>query len=124
MAKKNKFSWKKKTAIYLGRFQPFHDGHKELFAKALKKDGQVAILVMDSYGINKKNPFKFSYVKRKISQSLKEYSDKYIIIKVPVISRIIYGRKVGYKIQKIKTSKLIENISATKIRKNYFKNKK
>ena len=124
MAKKNKFSWKKKTAIYLGRFQPFHDGHKKLFTKALEKDGQVAILVMDSYGINKKNPFKFSYVKRKISQSLKEYRDKYIIIKVPVISRIIYGRKVGYKIQKIKTSKLIENISATKIRKNYFKNKK
>ena len=26
-----KFDWKKKTAIYIGRFQPFHDGHKKLF---------------------------------------------------------------------------------------------
>ena len=42
------FSWKKKTGIYLGRFQPFHLGHKNIFLKTLKKDGQVAILVMDS----------------------------------------------------------------------------
>ena len=32
-----KFDWKKKTAIYIGRFQPFHDGHKKLFLRALKK---------------------------------------------------------------------------------------
>tara|TARA_Y100000816_G_scaffold292443_1_gene287743 strand:+ start:1460 stop:1567 length:108 start_codon:yes stop_codon:yes gene_type:complete len=32
-----KFNWKNKTAIYIGRFQPFHDGHKKLFTDALKK---------------------------------------------------------------------------------------
>ena len=48
-----KFNWKNKTAIYIGRFQPFHDGHKKLFLNALKKNNQVAILVMDSYKINK-----------------------------------------------------------------------
>ena len=51
----SKFSWKNKTAIYIGRFQPFHDGHKAMFLKALKKNGQVCILVMDSHGINKKS---------------------------------------------------------------------
>ena len=121
MAKKNKFSWKKQTAIYIGRFQPFHKGHETLFLKAFKKDGQVAILVMDSFGINKKNPFKFSYVKKKINQTLEKYKGRYIIIKVPVISRVVYGRKVGYKIEKIKTTQLVENISATKIRKNLLK---
>ncbi len=65
------FNWKKKTAIYLGRFQPFHDGHKSIFTKALKRNGQVAILVMDSYGINNKNPYSFSYVKKKLSWLLK-----------------------------------------------------
>ncbi len=110
------FNWKKKTAIYLGRFQPFHDGHKSIFTKALKRNGQVAILVMDSYGINNKNPYSFSYVKKKIKLALKNYENKYLIIKVPVISEVVYGRKVGYKISKIKLSKNIENISATKIR--------
>jgi hypothetical protein len=45
------------------------------------------------------------------------YKKKFIIIKVPVISRFVYGRKVGYKIQRIKLTKKIEKISATKIRK-------
>ena len=33
---KSKFNWKKKTAIYIGRFQPFHDGHKSMFLKKLR----------------------------------------------------------------------------------------
>ena len=56
---------------------------------------------MDSYGVNKKNPYKFNFVKNKINQALKEYKDKFIIIKIPVVSSLIYGRKVGYKIKKI-----------------------
>ena len=116
-----KFNWKIKTAIYIGRFQPFHDGHKNLFLNALKKNKQVCILVMDSYGINKKNPFKFNFVKKKILSSLKEYKKQFIIIKIPVVSEVIYGRKVGYKIRKIKLNKKIEKISATNIRNNVYK---
>jgi cytidyltransferase-like protein len=112
----SKFNWKNKTAIYIGRFQPFHEGHREIFLKALKKNGQVCILVMDSFGINKKNPYKFHYVKSKIIDSLKKYQGKYIIIKIPVVSEVVYGRNVGYDIKKIILPKKIENISATKIR--------
>ena len=111
------FNWKKKTSIFVGRFQPFHEGHKKLFLNALKKSGQVAILVMDSYKINKKNPFKFELVKKRIFKELKDYRKKFVIIKVPVVKEVVYGRAVGYKIRKIKLSKNIEKISATKIRK-------
>jgi adenylylsulfate kinase len=113
-----KFNWKNKTGVYLGRFQPFHDGHKKIFLKTLKKDKQVAILVMDSYRVGKKNPFTFTQVKKRIDHQLKKYKDHYIVIKVPVVSRFVYGRKVGYKIEKVKLSEKLENISATKIRKN------
>ena len=54
------FNWKKKTAIYIGRFQPFHTGHIKLFENALKKNSQVAILVMDSHKVNKKSTKVFS----------------------------------------------------------------
>jgi len=111
------FNWKNKTAVYIGRFQPFHNGHKQLFLKALKRNSQVAILVMDSYKINKKNPFDFKFVKKQISLSLKKYKKKYVIIKIPVVSEVVYGRKVGYKIKKINLPKKIEKISATSIRK-------
>ena len=118
---KMKFDWKKKTAIYIGRFQPFHDGHKQLFLNALRKNGQVAILVMDSYSINRKNPFKYDFVKSKIQDCLKKFKGSYIIIKIPVVSEVIYGRKVGYKFRKVKVPKKIEKISATNIRKNIIK---
>lgn len=117
------FNWKKKTAIFIGRFQPFHLGHKKLFINALKKNGQVSILIMDSYKINKKNPFPFRIVKRNIEKALKEFKGKYIIIKIPVVSEVIYGRKVGYKIRKVNLGKQVENISATKIRKKLFNEK-
>ena len=116
-----KFNWKSKTAIYIGRFQPFHEGHKLMFLNALKKNHQVSILVMDSFGINKKNPFKFSYVKKKIIESLKGYEKQYIIIKIPVVSEVVYGRKVGYRFRNIKLPSSIEKISATKIRKKILK---
>ena len=73
---------------------------------------------MDSYGINKKNPFKFSYVKRKILEKISlEFKGRYRIIKIPVVRSIIYGRKFGYKIKRVKLNKNIEKISATNIRK-------
>jgi len=119
--KLSKFNWKVKTGLYLGRFQPFHLGHKKIFLNILKKNKQVAFLVMYSFGVNKKNPFKFSEVKKRINNELKDYKDKFIIIKVPVISRFVYGRKVGFKIEKIKLEKKIEKISATNIRRNIKK---
>lgn len=109
-------NWQKKTAIYIGRFQPIHDGHFEIIKKAIKKNGQIAILVMDSFNINKKNPFMFNQVKKRIENKLKNFRGKYQIIKIPVVSEFIYGRKVGYKINKYKIGKKLEKISATKIR--------
>tara|TARA_B100002019_G_scaffold287817_1_gene300410 strand:+ start:64 stop:426 length:363 start_codon:yes stop_codon:yes gene_type:complete len=117
----SKFKWKKKTAIYIGRFQPFHEGHKKIFIKALRKNKQVAILVMDSFNVNKKNPFTYRYVRNKITQSLSEYKGSFIIIKIPVVSEVVYGRKVGYRIRRIKVPKFIEKISATDIRKKILK---
>tara|TARA_B100001250_G_C19715120_1_gene751083 strand:+ start:439 stop:804 length:366 start_codon:yes stop_codon:yes gene_type:complete len=113
---KKKFNWKRKTAIYIGRFQPFHEGHKKIFLEALKKNKQVAILIMDSFKINNKNPYKFSYVVKKIKEKLKKYKGRFIIIKIPVVGHFVYGRKVGYKITRLKLTKKYEAISATKIR--------
>ncbi len=111
------YNWQIKTAIYIGRFQPIHNGHFEILKRAIKKNGQVAILVMDSYKIDKKNPFTFNQVKKKIEKKLINFIGKYQIIKIPVVSEVIYGRKVGYKINKYKLSNNLEKISATKIRK-------
>ena len=110
-------NWKKPTAQMLGRFQPFHDGHKTLFREILKRTGQVIIMIRDTSGTDESNPFDFKTVKKNIDNSLKEYEGKFEVIKVPNITNICYGRGVGYKIEQISLSKEIEDISATKIRK-------
>ena len=76
---------------------------------------------MDSYKVNKKNPFKFQYVKNRIKVFLNKYEGNFEIIKIPVVSEVIYGRKVGYKFRNVKVSNKIERISATTIRKKLFK---
>ena len=46
------------------------------------------------------------------------YDQDYIIMEVPNIVNITYGRNVGYKIEQETLPKDIESISATKIRAN------
>lgn len=112
------FDSKKPTAQMLGRFQPFHDGHKEVFKQALEKQGQVCIMVRDCQNWNDSNPFDFEFVKESINKSLlPEFKGKYTIILVPNILEIVYGRDVGYKITQVQVTEEIANISATKIRK-------
>jgi nicotinamide mononucleotide adenylyltransferase len=108
--------YSKPTAQMLGRWQPFHDGHLELFKKILEKTGQVCIMVR-SMPKSDSNPYEFSEIKRRIEEKLKDYIGKFEIINVPNITNICYGREVGYKIEEIVLPKHIQKISATKIRK-------
>jgi len=111
--------YNKPTAMMLGRWQPWHQGHQELFKKTLEKTGQVIIMIRDMPA-SKDNPFDIEQVKKNINEALIEYKDKYEIIVVPNITNICYGRGVGYKIEEIVLPKKIQEISATKIRKSLF----
>ena len=111
------FDWKKPTVLMLGRYQPFHDGHLGLFKAALDRGEQVLIAVRDTAGTDDKNPFEFDVVRARIEEKLSGYEGKYLIMLVPNITNIIYGRDVGYKIEKIDLGEDIESISATEIRK-------
>ena len=107
--------YNKPTAQMLGRWQPFHDGHLELFKKILEKTGQVIIMVRDMPQ-TENNPFIFEDIKKRIEEKLKDYTGKFDVIKVPNITNICYGRNVGYKIEEVVLPKEIQEISATKIR--------
>ena len=110
------FDPKKPTTQMLGRWQPFHDGHLALFKEILKKTGQVCIMVRTMPQTNN-NPFEFEDIKKRIEEKLKDYKGQFDVVKVPNITNICYGRDVGYKIEEIVLPKEIQEISATKIRK-------
>ncbi len=120
------FDWKKPTVQMLGRWQPWHDGHTELFKRALQKTGQVCIMYRDVAGVDAgvegqaDNPFNFEKVKSKIKEGLSKHNfeegREYVIIKVPNIIDISYGRGVGYSFTEHDLGRDIHEISATKIR--------
>lgn len=112
-----KWNSKNSTAIMLGRYQPFHLGHERLFMKCLEKVDQVLICVKDVHNIGD-NPFNFGQIKKIINSKLhKNFNNSYKILKLPNITNIFYGRKVGYKIKELFLEKKIQAISGTKIRK-------
>lgn len=112
------FDWKKETVQMLGRWQPWHDGHRALFERAIAKTGQVCIMIRDCQGWQGSNPFEIEQVKSYIKRDLDPlYQGQYEIVIVPNIVNITYGRDVGYKIEQETFDESITNISATKIRK-------
>ncbi len=122
----DKFDWKKPTVQMLGRWQPWHDGHQELFKRCVAKTGQVIIQVRDVQGSSggdgqDDNPFDWDEVCKNIEAGLQKDNFRrgydYEIMLVPNVVNITYGRGVGYKFEEESFSKEITSISATKIRK-------
>ena len=112
------FDWQKETVQMLGRWQPWHEGHRKLFERAIAKTGQVVIQIRDCQGWQGSNPFAIEQVKSYIKRDLDMlYQGQYEIQVVPNIVNITYGRDVGYKIEQETFDDATHSISATKIRK-------
>ena len=113
------FDWKKETVQMLGRWQPWHDGHRALFERLLARTGQVVIQVRDVQGWQGSNPFAIDQVKAFIKRDLDPlYQGQYEIQVVPNIVHIGWGRGVGYTAGEETFDESVTNISATKIRKS------
>jgi len=112
------FDWRKETVQMLGRWQPWHDGHRALFERLLAKTGQVIIQVRDVQGWQGNNPFEVAKVKSFIRRDLDPlYQGQYDIQVVPNIVHIGWGRGVGYTAGEETFDETVTDISATKIRK-------
>ena len=112
------FDWQKETVQMLGRWQPWHEGHRALFERAVAKTGQVVIQIRDCQGWQGSNPFAIEQVKSFIRRDLDPlFQGQYEIQVVPNVVNITYGREVGYKIEQEVFNDAIHAVSATKIRK-------
>jgi len=112
------FDWRRETVQMLGRWQPWHDGHRALFERLLQRTGQVIIQVRDVQGWQGSNPFEVDRVKGFIRRDLDPlYQGQYEIQVVPNIVHIGWGRGVGYTAGEETFDESVTDISATKIRK-------
>jgi hypothetical protein len=104
--------WKTPTTLMLGRYQPWHAGHMALYDEARKRGNQVVIGVRDTGGTSEKDPFEYAKVKELILEDMPTA----FVMMMPNITNIVYGRDVGYKIEKVELGQDIEAISATQKR--------
>lgn len=114
----------KPTAQILGRFNPWNTGHRALFDTVLNKADydkqprerqptseahQVCIMVRD---MGKNN---FEKIKSNIEADLEEdYSGRYIIIQVPNITNVFYGRQVGFDVDRVDLPSHLEPVENRK----------
>lgn len=125
----SKFDPLNPTVQMLGRWQPWHAGHTELFHRCYRLTGQVAIMIRqvpEKREANSRvpgqddNPFDIETVKQNIIDGLAKdgftIDEDYVIMVVPNIVDISYGRGVGYTFTEHDLGEAVHNISATKIR--------
>ena len=104
-------------AMFIGRWQPWHDGHRWLIDQALNEDKKVLLCIRD-VPTDEKNPWSAIEIMYHLSNQLMDLIEqkKLKIIIIPDIESINIGRGVGYDVIEHIPPTDIEQISATKIR--------
>jgi adenylylsulfate kinase len=115
IAKFNLHDWSAPTTLMLGRYQPWHEGHHALYNEACKRTDQVLLGVRNTYKTSEKDPLQFDQVKEYIAKD--DVMVDAMVLRLPNITNIVYGRDVGYKIEQVKLGDEIEAVSATQKRK-------
>ena len=103
-----------KRSLFIGRFQPFHAGHKALIDSVLAEGKDVLIAIRQTPW-SETNPFSVQERWVMIREAYPDLERVYII-EIPDIAEVCYGREVGYAVREIRLAPDVEAISGTRIR--------
>lgn len=114
-----------KYSMYIGRWQPWHSGHRWLIDQSLNEGKNVWIAIRN-IPPDEKNPWTAKEVLANLQTELKDLikEGRVITTIVPDIESINIGRGVGYDIIEHVPPIEISEISATKIREKLKKDGK
>jgi|TARA_B100000700_G_scaffold306763_1_gene382317 cytidyltransferase-like protein len=105
----------KKYAIFVGRFQPYHQGHISLIMQKIN-EGIPALIMVRDIEPDAKNPFTTEQTVDMIKKYHKAHNQDVHVMIIPDIESVNFGRGVGYEINEFTPPENIGWISATKIR--------
>jgi cytidyltransferase-like protein len=106
-----------RTAVFIGRFQPFHDGHRACIQHILTENDACVVLVRDT-AKDERNPYSLAERYAMIRAAFPDESRVLLqSIPDPGCDLTVYrGRDVGWALEDIKLDPATEAISATSIR--------
>jgi cytidyltransferase-like protein len=100
--------------MFVGRFQPFHDGHYWLIQEGAFKQGYSAFVAVRDTEVDEGNPYT---LEQRIAMIEAAFPGQDLKVEpIPDICGIVYGRKVGYFVTEMEVPEEIGGVSATGIR--------
>jgi len=107
----------KTYSMFIGRWQPFHDGHKWVLNEMLSEGKNVLICIRDIEP-DENNPFTAKEVENNLNGQLLDLiqEGRVKVMIIPNIESVNFGRGVGYDIIEHIPPTEVGDISATKIR--------
>ena len=114
-----------KYSMYIGRWQPWHQGHRWLIDQRLD-DGKNVLICIRDIEPDEKNPWTSKEVEANLQIELRDLIEqgRVKIVIIPDIESINIGRGVGYDIIEHVPPEKIRDVSATNIRKQMKKDGK
>ena len=114
-----------KFSLFIGRWQPWHEGHQWLIDQRLNEGKNVCIAIRD-VETNENQPWSAKEIQNNLkTRFLNEIIEGRIkVIIIPDIESVNYGRGVGYEIIEHIPPEDIKKVSATKIREQMRKDGK
>lgn len=109
----------KKYALFIGRYQTLHEGHKYLFRKKIE-EGVPVLVAIRAVPVDEKNPYTVEQIVDMFTQD--PQCDEWFkmgmlaLMVTPDIEGVYYGRDVGYNVEQLQVPLEIASISATKLR--------
>ena len=105
----------KKYAIFIGRYQPYHQGHISLIMQKINQ-GIPALIMVRDIEPDTKNPFTTEQTVDMIRKYHAAHGHDVQVLIIPDMESVNFGRGVGYEINEFSPPENIGWISATKIR--------
>ena len=107
----------KQYSMFIGRWQPWHAGHRWLIDQRLNEGKNVLICIRDIEP-DEKNPWYSIEVMSNLHKELADLieADRVRVMIIPDIESVNFGRGVGYDIIEHEPPIEVKEISATKIR--------
>jgi nicotinamide mononucleotide adenylyltransferase len=106
-----------KYSMFIGRWQPWHQGHRWLIDQRLNEEKNVLLCIRDVEP-DEKNPWTAHQILMNLSNELQDLIEagRLHIMIIPDIESINIGRGVGYDVIEHIPPQEIHDISATKVR--------
>ena len=102
------------NSLFIGRWQPFHVGHKKLIDSVLAEGKPVVVAIRDTK-LSDRNPYTVEERREMIKKAYGDNHNVQVIV-IPDIAEVCYGRGVGWGVRELKLDEATEAISATSIR--------